>query len=227
MNRPFRSAGFLFAILTALLVVPAGGAQASWAGRHCFDDHHTDGIFKRADARAYADVADHEGYEYGGGCWNDDNHDDTPGAPNSAGEGPDCSGLVFKAWELKATKGADGGMWWNRFQNIHGPYASGAFHHPNPGYPFHKLPNKKRLTTVYMDAFARNGHTGLIETNYGSSSGNDYINEAKCDACGTGVFLETYRFDADYVAVRREGWVPDCYPRCLRPTTAEPVVRVP
>ena len=43
-----------------------------------------------------------------------------------------------------------------------------------------------------MDAFARAGHIGLIETNYGSTDNNDYINEAKCDACGTDVFTCTW-----------------------------------
>ena len=60
----------LVACVGALLAVPAT-AQASWVTDHCHDDHNNDSIFKRADARAYADVADQEGYEYGGGCWND------------------------------------------------------------------------------------------------------------------------------------------------------------
>ena len=74
------------------------------------------------DARTYAGYAAREGYEWGGGCWNDNNVDDTPGQPDSEGEGPDCSGLVFKSWELKPTRGANGGMWWNKRENIHGPY---------------------------------------------------------------------------------------------------------
>ena len=47
-------------------------------------------------------VAVGEGYEWGGGCWNDNNRDDTPGQPDSNGEGPDCSGFVFKTWELRS-----------------------------------------------------------------------------------------------------------------------------
>jgi hypothetical protein len=208
----------------ASAVLPAVAAQASWVSQHCFTHHALDGIFKRADARAYADVADGEGYEYGGGCWNDNDQDDSPGAPDSNGEGPDCSGLVFKAWELKPTRGADGGMWWSRFENAHGPYASGAFHSPGAGDPFHKLGDKRRITTAYMDAFAKNGHIGLIETNTGTSSGNDYINEARCDACGTDLFIETYRFNADYAAVRREGWTADCSPQCQMRMTPNVVV---
>src|SRR5947209_696962 len=80
----------------------------------------------------------------------------------------------------------------NKFENIHGPYPSGGFHSPDPGDPFHKLPDKRRMTTVYMDALAKNGHVGLLETNSGPSADSDYINEAKCDACGTDVFVETF-----------------------------------
>src|SRR5439155_21579 len=71
------------------------------------------------------------------------------------------------------------------------------------------------------------GHVALIQTNYGPSADNDYINEAKCDACGTDVFVETYRFNDAYVAVRREGWVPDCYPQCQWKNTHPVVVTVP
>jgi hypothetical protein len=216
----------LLACVAGLAALPAT-AHASWVSDHCHDDHNNDSIFKRVEARAYADIADSEGYEYGGGCWNDNDKDDTPNAPNSGGEGPDCSGLVFKSWELKPTRGVDGGTWWNRLENVHGPYASTGFHDPQPDWPFHKLINKRRGTTVYMDAFAKDGHIGLIETNYGTSDNNDYINEARCDACGTDVFTETYRFNDDYVAVRREGWVPDCYPQCQWRTTGPSVVVVP
>ena len=69
MKRLLARGTVLAMVMTAVLAFPAT-AQANWVGRHCFDDHNPDGIFKRADARAYADVADGEGYEYAGGCWN-------------------------------------------------------------------------------------------------------------------------------------------------------------
>ena len=216
----------LVACMGGLLAIPAT-AHASWVSNHCSADHNPDSTFKREDARAYADIADGEGYEYGGGCWNNNNQDDTPGQPNSGGEGPDCSGLVFKSWELREVKGADGGTWWSKLENVHGPYASGDFHSPEVGEPFHRLDNKKRSITLYMDAFARDGHVGLLETNYGPNAGSDYINEARCDACGTDVFVETYRFNDSYEAVRREGWVPDCYPQCLWRPGGSVVVLVP
>jgi hypothetical protein len=65
-----------------------------------------------------------------------------------------------------------------------------------------------------MDAFAKNGHVGMIYSNTGPSNNTDYIAEAKGDAFGTGKWAEDYRYDSDYSAVRREKWTPDCYPHC-------------
>jgi len=49
-----------------------------------------------------------------------------------------------------------------------------------------------------------------------------------------GKFQEDYFGDSSYRAVRREGWTPDCYPRCTSATTGNggtlesfPVVTVP
>jgi hypothetical protein len=39
-------------------------------------------------------------------CLNNNDRDDTPNAPDSNGEGPDCSGLVFKSWAA-----AEGVLW--------------------------------------------------------------------------------------------------------------------
>ena len=222
MNRVLLCA--LIAAAVSLAAPPS--AQASWVSEHCFDDHYNDPVFKRADARAYADIADEEGYEYGGGCWNNNNVDDTPWQPNSSGEGPDCSGLVFKSWELKPTAGMSGGTWWNKFEDIHGPYSSYRYHDPVGSDPFFLLQGKGRMATSYMDAFARDGHVGLLESNGGTSSGDDYINEAKGDAYGTDVFVEDYRHDPAYLAVRREGWTADCSPQCTT-RQAPVVVRVP
>src|SRR5205814_1191132 len=85
-------------VALASVVIPALPAHASWVSDHCSSDNAWDSHYRRKDAKAYADVAIGEGYEWGGGCWNDDNKDDTPNAPDSNGEGPDCSGLVFKSW---------------------------------------------------------------------------------------------------------------------------------
>ena len=211
-----RRIAFILAAISAGMGLPvalAPPAAASWVSQHCSVDHMSDSAVRRIDAKAYAAVAAGEGYEYAGGCWNDNDRDDTPGQPDSSGEGPDCSGLAFKSWELRNSWGASGATWWNKLENVHGPYASFAFHDPGPGLPSF-LVSKSRASTIYMDAFARAGRIGLLWTNAGPSAGTDYIIEAKGDAWGTGIFEENYRSDADYHAVRREGWSPDCAPRC-------------
>lgn len=214
-------------VAASALVLPVP-AEASWVSEHCFDDHNVVKSWKRADAKAYATVAAWEGYEYAGGCWNDNDRDDTPNAPDSFGEGPDCSGLVFKAWMLRLPKGQTGGMWWNRMENVHGSYSSTMFATAEAGWPFFVLPEKDRMTTAYMDAMARKGHIGLLYVNGGTSSGTDVIVHAKGDAYGTVISEEAYRFDTDYVAVRRRGWTADCEPQCSRPLPATPLlVRVP
>jgi len=90
----------------------------------------------------------------------------------------------------------------------HGP------HSPVPSEPFYKLPNKLSTTTIYMDAFAKDGHVAMLYSESGSSLGLDYMIEARGDAYGTNVWAEDYRGDSDYIALRREGWTPDCWPHC-------------
>lgn len=195
-------------------VVGVDDASASWVSNNCYISNHPVSDIRRLDAQAYAEVADNEGYEWGGGCWNDNNVDDTPGQPDSGGEGPDCSGFTFKSWYLKATVGTSGWVWWSRWQNIHGPYGSIHFHAPLASYPFFKLANKLKSTTLYMDAFAKDGHMGMIHDDSHPSSGLDYIIEALGDSSGTDVNIQGYRAQSEYVAVRREGWTPDCHPNC-------------
>ena len=36
----------------------------------------------RGQARIYAEIGANEGYQWGGGCWNDNNRDDAPGDPD-------------------------------------------------------------------------------------------------------------------------------------------------
>jgi hypothetical protein len=201
------------ALLTIALVAVGTPAEASWVSRNCYSDSHSDTYYKRSEARAYAAVADNEGYEWGGGCWNNNNVDDTPGAPDSSGEGPDCSGLVFKSWELRNSVGASGFTWWSRFQNIHGPYSSYDYYSPASSDPFHRI-SKSRSATAIMDAFARQGHVGLLYSTNNPSSNTDWIIEAANDRSGTDVNERGYRYDSAYVAVKREGWTPECYPNC-------------
>ncbi len=187
---------------------------ASWTSTNCTKGSSSDSNVRRADAQAYAAVAFGEGYEWGGGCWNDNDKDDTPGQPDSNGEGPDCSGYVFKSWELKSTEGESGFTYWDKLKNIHGPYTTSEYHAPKSGWPFYKLPDKNRGTTLYMDAFAKDGHVGMLYTSSNPSSGTDWIAEAYGDSSGTDKNERDYRYDSAYVAIRRYDWTPDCYPHC-------------
>jgi hypothetical protein len=204
-------------LASGLLAGPwATPGHASWVSTHCHGWSKRVAGLKRVDARTYSGYAAREGYEWGGGCWNNNNRDDTPGAPNSGGEGPDCSGLVFKTWELLQVYGTQGFRWYSRWMNVHGPYTAAAFHNAGGSGPFHRLYDKRRTATVYMDAFASQGHIGLIWSDSIPSGGGDYIIEAYGDADGTDVNVENYRANSSYRGVRRKQWTPDCAPRCGR-----------
>jgi hypothetical protein len=225
VKRPAVLLALLTSLLTPVVVTTAARpAGASWVGDHCSPDHASDSNYRRVDAEAYDDVAEDEGYEWGGGCWNNNNKDDSPNATDSNGEGPDCSGLVFKAWELKNSLGGTGFEFWDRLENIHGPYGSGSFHAPAGSYPFHLLANKNKGTTTYMDAFAKVGHIGLISSTVSSNQNLDWISEAKGESYGTDEWLEGYRYDSAYVGVIREDWTPDCWPSCKSESAAAVVL---
>jgi hypothetical protein len=201
-------------IVGSFVAIPALPSQASWVSTHCYVDNMNDSYVKRSDARAYAVVAIDEGYEYGGGCWNNNNVDDTPGQPDSGGEGPDCSGLVFKSWELKATSGADGFQWWSKWQNIHGPYSSNTFHDvgTTSSLPFFQIPKNAAYS---MDAFARDGHIGLVYGPGPNPDGTWMMLEAKGDQYGVHTYSESWLYDNDYEGVRRKDWTPECWPTCM------------
>jgi len=203
-------------------------ARATWVSDHCFTDNESVSAITRSDARAYGEIAVGEGYNWGGGCWNNDNKDNTPGGDeNTPGdEGPDCSGLVFKTWDLKNSYGTTGFQSWNRLQNIHGPYSSTDFHAPPATGPFKKLADKDRDTTQYMDAFAKIGHIGLLDTSANPSGSTDWILEAVGGSDPVDIFERGYRYDSDYKAITRKSWKsePPCDPYCLRPGHATVVV---
>jgi len=60
--------------------------------------------------------ARHEGYQWAGGCWNDNDRDDSPNDPTSDpstdGEGGDCSGFTFKVWRESLNEGDAGFQQW-------------------------------------------------------------------------------------------------------------------
>lgn len=197
----------------AIVLTTAGASQASWVSNNCSPYHFSDSIFQRKTSQSYAAVAVGEGYEWGGGCWNDNNKDDTPNAPDSSGEGPDCSGYVFKTWELKNSYGASGGEYWDKLENVHGPYTAASFHSATSSAPFHNI-TKSDGSMQYMDAFASTTHMGMLASKAHASANGDWIYEAKADSIGTQLADEAYMGNSSYTAAAREGWTADCYPNC-------------
>ncbi|MDZ4825272.1 MAG: hypothetical protein SGJ13_02270 [Actinomycetota bacterium] len=152
----------------------------------------------------YAVSALGDGYQYGGGCWNNNDIDESPGDPQeltgTRGEGPDCSGLVFKSWHLNPARPR--GEQWNYgyMTNVHGPYAS--FHYQTPGSndPFFRISKADLMT---MDAVAKNGHVALYYGRNYSNNRGIFI-ESKGEAYGTGMWERDYLTDGAYEGVRRK-----------------------
>jgi hypothetical protein len=197
------------------LAVPA---LAAWTDNNCSGESWEISVWKRSQARNYAEKGDKEGYEWGGGCYKLNDKDDTPFEPDSGGEGADCSGYVFKTWALRNSFGADGFRFWEHEKEVHGPYSSGDFYSPCSGCPFRLLKDKRYTTTTYMDAFVYrsggNGHIGMIYSE--GSGGFDWIVEAKSDADGTRIAWTDYRAQSAYRPVARKAWTPECWPYCPR-----------
>jgi hypothetical protein len=207
------------ALAAMTLIARPTPARATWVSDHCYVDNASVSPITRSDARGYGEIAAGEGYNWGGGCWNNNNRDDTPGGDESrtGDEGPDCSGLVFKSWDLKNSYGAGGFHRWNKFQNIHGPYSSSDFYSPTADGPFKRLPNKSRNTTWFMDAFVKQGHIGLLDTSANPSANTDWILEAiGFSDPPVGVYERGYRYDGTYRAIARKQWKaePPCDPYC-------------
>jgi hypothetical protein len=148
--------------------------------------------------------ARYEGYQWAGGCWNDNNRDDSPGDPtedpNTGGEGGDCSGFTFKVWRESADTGNGGFYQWNMFRNIHGQYTAQSFK-SGTGAPNTTV---SKSAAIRMDAFASSSHIGMIYAK--NADGSDQIIEAKGEAYGTNIWTRTYRGDSSYSGVRRIGW---------------------
>jgi hypothetical protein len=213
-------------MVLAILGFAPRTSQASWVSDNCSPYNYEDNHVKRSEAQTYSAVAKNEGYEWGGGCWNNDDKDNSPNAPDSNGEGPDCSGFTFKTWELKKTWGQAGFQYWSKLENQHGPYTADAYHDASTSFhPFHRLNDwQDRSVTQYMDAFASSTHIGMLYTSSNPSSNTDWIIEAKGESWGTDENEEDYRYRSGYVGVRREGWTLDCWPNCSQDLAARLVV---
>jgi hypothetical protein len=197
--------------LAASLALSIAGAGSAWAyhthfiANNCnYNAPQFTSYFTRDGSITVALYARHEGYQWGGGCWNDNDIDDSPGDPqqdpNTGGEGPDCSGFTFKVWRESTNTGDDGGWQWNKLRWVHGPYVAGDFKAgvgaPNVTY------SKSGL--IKMDALASSSHVGMIYAK--NADGTDQIIEAKGEAYGTNIWTRAYRGDSSYGGVRRLGW---------------------
>lgn len=148
--------------------------------------------------------ARYEGYQWGGGCWNDNDVDESPGDPpgvgGTGGEGPDCSGFTFKIWRESESTSNGGYYEWHPLRFVHGPYVAEEFKQ-GVGEPNATM---SKTDTSRMDALASSAHIGMIYAR--NVDGSDLIIEAKGEAYGTGLWTRTYRGDSSYGGVRRIGW---------------------
>jgi hypothetical protein len=199
------------AFLAAALVTALATAAAAWGyhtnfvGWNCnTNPPQYTSYFTRDGSIEVALRARYEGYQWGGGCWNNNDHDDSPGDPtqdpNTRGEGGDCSGFTFKVWRESENRANKEAWQWNMLRAVHGPYTSYSFMvgdgEPNVTYG--------KAGLIRMDALASSYHVGMVYAR--NADGSDQIVEAKGEAYGTNIWTRTYRGNSDYGGVRRLGW---------------------
>jgi hypothetical protein len=192
----------------AAILVAAGSARAfhtQFIAQNCNTNNpQPTATFTRHGSTSVALHARYEGYQWAGGCWNDNNIDDSPNdqteTAGTGGEGGDCSGFTFKVWRESTDENDARAYQWNMLRYIHGPYTAARFKQgdgaPNVTY------NKSGL--IAMDALASYHHIGLIYAT--NADGTDQIIEAKGEAYGTNIWTRTYRGDSNYGGARRLGW---------------------
>jgi hypothetical protein len=203
-----RTAKFLAAFAVALSLAAAGTASAyhtQFIADNCnFAAPTPTSTITRDGSATVALRARHEGYQWAGGCWNDNDRDDSPGDPpedrSTGGEGGDCSGFTFKVWRESETESNAGFYQWGMFRHVHGPYTAQRFKNGD-GAP-NVIHSKSGL--IRMDALASAKHIGMIYAS--NADGSDQIIEAKGEAYGTNIWTRTYRGDSSYGGVRRTGW---------------------
>ena len=201
-----RPLGLVAAFVAA--AVTAGGAAAyhtNFVAAYCnYNAPTPTSYFTRDGSMTVALRGRWEGYQWGGGCWNDNDRDDSPYDPTqdpyTGGEGGDCSGFTFKVWRESTNTADKGAYQWNMLRHVHGPYSSGSFMNgagePNVTYYKNGL--------IRMDALASTTHIGMVYAR--NADGTDQIIEAKGEAYGTNIWTRTYRGDSSYGGVRRLGW---------------------
>jgi len=203
-----RSRTFLACFATACFLTSAGTAAAyhtRFVADNCNYAAPTPTPYITRDGSATVALrARYEGYQWAGGCWNDNDRDDSPNDPTSdpatGGEGGDCSGFTFKVWRESLNESDDGFYQWGMLRAVHGPYTASRF---KSGHGAGNVTVSKSALTK-MDALASESHIGMIYAK--NADGTDQIIEAKGEAYGTNIWTRTYRGDSSYSGVRRTGW---------------------
>ena len=199
---------FIAAFAVALSLASAGTA-AAYHTRFVADNCNAaaptpTSYITRDGSAAVALRGRYEGYQWGGGCWNDNDQDDSPGDPhedpNTGGEGGDCSGFTFKVWRESLNQGDADFYQWGLLRNVHGPYRATDFK-AGVGAPNVTV---AKSALAKMDALASDGHIGLVYAE--NPDGSDQVIEAKGEAYGTNIWTRTYRGSTSYSGVRRTGW---------------------
>lgn len=207
----------LFAATGIIVVAPTASAPAAFQDK-CNSKQKSIDNWRRKDAQAYTVSARGEGYQWGGGCWNDNDRDEGAGDPpqqvGTRGEGGDCSGFVFKTWALRDDANTSTFRFHNRMQNIHGPYGSGVWKTTTNW----NRPGSHSSTLDPMDTLADNYHIAMIYTGQRTKEGLYRYIEAKSESQGTDVWLRNYHSENGqegirYVRASRKNWTPDCHPQ--------------
>jgi len=194
---------------TSIAVLTSAGTAAGYHTRFVADNCNyaastPTSYITRDGSAAVALRARYEGYQWAGGCWNDNDRDDSPNDPRedpaTGGEGGDCSGFTFKVWRESLDQSSAGFEQWGLLRYVHGPYTAAAFK-AGTGAPNVTV---SKTALIKMDALASDTHIGLIYA--ANPDGTDQIIEAKGEDYGTGVWTRTYRGSSSYSGVRRTGW---------------------
>jgi hypothetical protein len=194
--------GFTLALAVART---AGAYHTRFVANYCnYNAPTPTAYFTRQGSIDVAYTGNDEGYQWGGGCWNDNNRDDSAGDPPqdpaTGGEGGDCSGFTFKVWRESENTSDARAYQWGKFRFVHGPYVAADFRYgngaPNVSYAKSGL--------IRMDALASDFHIGMIYAT--NVDGTDQIVEAKGEAYGTDIRTRSYRTNVGYGGVRRLGW---------------------
>ena len=189
-----------------IALVGAGGSAAAYHTQFVADNCNyaapTPAPFITRDGSAAVALRGrHEGYQWGGGCWNDNDRDDSPGDPTTTR--PPAARVATARASLSrsgasrstaATRASTVGL----FRLVHGPYTAAAFKQARRG--------ERVGVQVGADqdgrARERQSHRSRLRPN---PDGSDQIIEAKGEAYGTDIWTRTYRGSSSYGGVRRSG----------------------